>query len=174
MVGYDIVKINETLQLINNDYLPYITGMYMNNLEISIVSSYDFPSINYYEIYFYMNVSSIHSLSHMFARIKGIDSIYFTRKFDTKNINNMDFMFYNCSVMSLDVSIFNTSKVTSMNGTFAHSSIRRINIQDFDTSRVTNMDQMFTSCVYLDSLDVSNFNTKSVISMNYMFQNLTR
>ena len=54
MASYNTYKINQIVELINNDYLPYITAMYMDNSEISKASSYNFPSIGYYTIYFYM------------------------------------------------------------------------------------------------------------------------
>ena len=145
--------------------------MYFGNSEISIDSSYDFSSIDFYRIYFYMDISSINSLSYMFERTGYIVSINFTRKFDTKNITNMDYMFHYCSAISLDFSNFNTSKVTSMNGMFA--GIRTINFKNFDTPRVTNMDEMFSFCSSLTSLDFSNFNTSSAITMNCMFQYLS-
>ena len=168
---YNNDKIDQTVQLINNIYLPYITAMYMDNSEISIVPSYSFSSIRNYTIYFYMNISSINSLSYMFSQLTEIVSIYFSHKFDTKNITNMDYMFHYCSAISLDFSNFNTSKVKSMNGMFA--GFRTINFKNFDTPRVTNMDEMFSFCSSLTSLDFSNFNTSSAITMNCMFQYLS-
>ena len=40
-----------------------------------------------------------------------------------------------------------------------------------DTSSVTNMQSLFSSCIKLKSLDLTNFNTSSVQSMDYMFYN---
>ena len=45
-----------------------------------------------------------------------MSSISFTDKFDTKNIKNMNYMFYSCnSLTSIDFSLFDTRKVETMN-----------------------------------------------------------
>ena len=108
MAIYNNDILNQEVRLIDFSYLPYITGMYMDHSEIPITSSYTFPSTRRYAIYFYMDISSLNSLSYMFDRVRQIVSIYFTRIFDTKNINNMDYMFYYSGLNSIDVSNFNT------------------------------------------------------------------
>ena len=49
------------------------------------------------------------------------------------------------------------------------TSITEINLSNFDTSKVTSMDNMFERCSSLTSLDLSNFNTQLVKRMNFMF-----
>ena len=49
------------------------------------------------------------------------------------------------------------------------SNITEIDLSNFNTSTATSMNFMFFGCSSLTSLNLSNFNTSSVISMNYMF-----
>ena len=44
-----------------------------------------------------------------------------------------------------------------------------LDLSNFDTSNVTTMNSMFGSCENLYALDVSNFNTSNVTNMGYMF-----
>ena len=78
--------------------------------------------------------------------------------FDTSNVTNMGFMFYNCSKLtSLDLSNFNTSNVTDMGSMFQFcSKLISLDLSNFDTSKVTDMSSMFAYCSSLISLDMSN------------------
>ena len=49
------------------------------------------------------------------------------------------------------------------------ASITEINLSNFKTSQVTSMEQMFLGCSLLTSLDLSNFDTSQVTNMNGMF-----
>ena len=73
MVTYHNDK-NKEIQLINETYSSYIMGMYMDNLNIDIKSSYTFSSIGNHTIYFYLNISSIDSLESMFSKIEKMTS----------------------------------------------------------------------------------------------------
>ena len=60
------------------------------------------------------------------------------RGFDTKNVKNMQYMFYKCGKLeSLDIS-------------------------SFDTSQVTTIYNMFSYCTSLTSLDLSSFNFTTI------------
>ena len=68
----------------------------------------------------------------------------------------------------------NTSKATNMSSMFYDSDFSSIDLSlcTFDTSKVTNMASMFSRCCYLKALDLSactNFSTKLVTNMSYMF-----
>ena len=91
--------------------------------------------------------------------------------FNTTNVTDMGYMFYNCSSLtSLDVSNFNTSNVTNMNYMFGYcSSLTNLNLSNFNTNNVTNMSYMFRNCSSLTNLNVSNFNTNNVTNMRDMF-----
>ena len=42
-------------------------------------------------------------------------------KLDTRNVTNMELMFYNTKISTLDLSSFDTSKVTNMNNMFRNT-----------------------------------------------------
>ena len=46
-----------------------------------------------------------------------------------------------------------------------------LDVSNFDTSAITTMERMFVSCNDLVALDLSNFNTSAVTNMNVMFHN---
>jgi uncharacterized repeat protein (TIGR02543 family) len=50
------------------------------------------------------------------------------------------------------------------------SSLTELDLSNFDTSQVTSMERMFESCSSLTRLDLSNFDTSKVTNMSYMFE----
>lgn len=65
-------------------------------------------------------------------------------------------MFSNSQATTLDLSSFDTSNVTNMRYMFYQSKIKTLNLSNFNTSKVTNMSNMF-GATELDYLDISNF-----------------
>ena len=51
------------------------------------------------------------------------------------------------------------------------NSLSSLDISNFNTEIVTSMEEMFRYCTLLSSLDLSNFNTQNVITMERMFYN---
>ena len=121
------------------------------------------------------------------------------QNFDTKSVDNMEYMFSNCKNLdSLDISNFDITLVTNMNSMFkgcnnlnkiifpqqtspslidmaamfqSCSSIITLNLTNFDTSSVLFMNDLFHDCISLKELEISNFDTERVIKMESMFQN---
>lgn len=56
---------------------------------------------------------------------------------------------------------------------FDCNSLENIDLSNFDTSNVTSMNGMFVKCYALKELDLSNFNTSKVTDMLNMFQYCT-
>ena len=48
-------------------------------------------------------------------------------------------------------------------------SLKEINLSNFNTNNVINMDGMFSRCSSLKELNLSNFNTNNVTDMSFMF-----
>ena len=89
---------------------------------------------------------------------------------NTSEVKNMYYMFYGCSMESLDVSGFNTANVENMTGMFAFCDcLESLDVSAFNTEKVATMSYMFAGCSALTSLDLSGFNTEKVEIMNYMF-----
>ena len=64
----------------------------------------------------------------------------------------------------------NTSEVTNMSEMFSNCiGLTSLDVSNFNTANVTNMNYMFYGCSAVTSLDVSNFNTANVTDMEYMF-----
>ena len=171
MATYQMDNPNERIQLISGVYVPYIGGIYMNNSNIDIDYGYNFP-IGNHTLYFNINISSLDSLTGMFAHVYNMISISFTPEFDTKNIKNMYSMFHECKYLtSINLSYLNTSSVTTMVNMFGFCyNLTALNLSNFDTSNVTDMTNMFGYCQSLTSIDVSNFDTSKVTNMEVMFQ----
>ena len=65
--------------------------------------------------------------------------------FDTSNVTNMSYMFYQMRALTeLDLSSFDTSNVTNMAHMFMYmSNLERLNLANFNTQKVTSMVSMF-------------------------------
>lgn len=131
----------------------------------------------------FFDTSKVTNMSGMFWNCSKLTSLN-VNNFDTSKVTNMNEMFYLCSgLTSLDLSSFNTCNVTNMGGMFQRcNALENITFgSNFITSSVTGsvtsygtddgMSKMFAECSNLTSLDVTNFNTCNVITMNRMFDN---
>lgn len=66
--------------------------------------------------------------------------------------------------------LLNTSNVTTMQKMFQQSSLTSVDVSNWDTSNVTSMQGVFDRASSLVSVDVSNWNTSQVTTMRTMFQ----
>ena len=135
---------DETVTLFSS--LPStITKMIIDNEEIEPVASYTFSTTGSHTIYVLIDISESTSLYKMFYNIKNLDSIYFYKNFDTKNIQNFKWMFYGCT------------------------SVTEIDMTSFDTSSLVYMDRMFYDCQSLISVDLSSFDTTNLKGIEGLF-----
>ena len=65
----------------------------------------------------------------------------------------------------------NDKPIVSMNYMFYGSKTKNIDLSSFDTSNVVSMGYMFSEMSSLTELDLSSFDTSNVTSMSYMFYN---
>ena len=194
---YHSSSINEIVSLFGT--LPVeISKMLIDNKEVEPCNSYTFQSIGSHIIYVLIDISESTSLYKMFYNIKNLDSIYFYKNFDTKNIQNFNWMFYGCislseidislfnteslvymnrmffycqSLVNIDLSNFNTTNLKGMEGLFIRGySLQKINFGNFNTKNVINMGNLFFRCSKIENLDLSKFDTSSVTNMENMFQ----
>ena len=117
-------------------------------------------------------VSNVVTMRGMFKGCKNA-LIINVKNWDTHNIEDMSFMFYNCeSVRNLKaVERFNTSKVKNMKAMFLNTrSLSKIKLNRWDTFNVTDMSHMFEGCrAYI--IKVSNFDMSSIKICTAMFRN---
>ena len=88
---------------------------------------------------------------------------------DTQNVTNMSTMFFSADIFNQDITDWNTSKVTNMSYMFAGALAFNQNIGKWNTSNVTDMSHMFKTSGLNQSLN--NWDTSKVTNMEWMFQN---
>ena len=112
----------------------------------------------------------VKSFENLFSYGKCIESIFF-KKFCRININNMSYMFSECSSLKkINLTNFNTDNISDMREMFSGcSSLKELNLSNFNTKNVERMNHMFERCSSLEKIDLSNFDTNNVINMLEMF-----
>ncbi len=168
-------------------------------------SAYMFASSSVSEIDFTdADTSALKTTSYMFANYDGkyvSNAINFIN-FDTSNVTDMSFMFYNAQdLTTINLSDLNTSNVKYMNSMFYKcndltaatlnglvtsatvnlegmfkgcTKLVTVYTEGWNTQNVTNMSLMFNGCYSLTTVDLSQFNTSKVESMVAMFYNCQR
>ncbi len=133
--------------------------------------------INGEDIKFYRNKANLdktYDLSKLdVSEIKDMCNIFSYSNFNgdisnwnTSNVTNMDYMFYEATNFNGNIGNWNTSKVTSMEYMFCRASNFN-QILNFDTNNVTNMKKMFSYAIKFNQpLD---FNTSNIKNMESMF-----
>lgn len=146
-----------------------VTNMYQMFSNCSGLTSLDLSSFD---------TSKVTSMGNMFDSCWQLTSLDLS-SFDTSNVTSMREMFRNCSgLTSLDLTHFDISNVTAVtesnnancgmfSGMFSLSELKLP--QNFITSKITLLRSMFENCRSLISLDLSDWDTSNVTSMEYMF-----
>ena len=127
--------------------------------------------------------------SLFFAGFNNLININYNNNFNTSKVTNMSYMFLPAepgdwgSIVTLTVNNKNVKPsfidrkndgeiemMTSGGGGVGfYSVIEKLDLSNFNTSNVTSMESMFASCSSLTSLDLSNFNTSKVTNILQMF-----
>ncbi len=104
---------------------------------------------------------------------KKVTNIIFDSSFANIKPTSCQSWFYGCSKLSSITGLvyLNTSQVTNMSSMFTNCvSLTSLDLSNFDTSNVSEMASMFYHCSGLTTLDLSNFDTNNVTgSMVNMF-----
>ncbi|MEG1313080.1 MAG: MucBP domain-containing protein [Bacilli bacterium] len=108
----------------------------------------------------------------LFQGLNQLTTINNPSNFDTSNVIDMTYLFWNCSSLtSLDVSSWDTSNVEKMTGSFlGASALTNLDLSSWDVSKVKAMNSMFGSTSLLSSLNVSTWDTSNVTNFGFMFQ----
>lgn len=117
------------------------------------------------------DTSAVTNMSKMFAGDVRLEELDLTG-FKTEAVTDMSEMFQATAVYELDLSKFKTPALTNMKNMFAEcASLETLTFgDDFDTSNVTDMSGLFMNMESISELDLSNFDTHSVIDMTSMFE----
>lgn len=107
------------------------------------------------------------STAHLFDYYNGesIDALIAYN--DTENVENMAYMFYQCSTLTT-IPLFDTSKVTSMSSMF-YNCKNVTTIPAFNTSNVTNTNNMFSFCSKLTEIHMYGMKVNFSISDSTKF-----
>lgn len=98
--------------------------------------------------------------------------IVFDKSFSTYTPTSLSEFF--CGLTKLEtitgLEYLNSEKVTDMSYMFSSClRLTSLDITNFNTAKVKNMIRMFSNCQALTSLNVTNFNTEKIPDMSYMF-----
>ena len=195
-IDYNVINLNyefDEENIKNNSIVELLGDIFVNNNKdncfliikdqimellknINLVNIFDIPIVSLDVKLIERKRKFMTNLSFMFSGISTITDKSSFDNFDSKNIKEMIYMFYNCKSKHLPEGIakFNTENVTDMNHMFCKcSSIKKFpDISNWDTKNVTDMSFMFNNCSSLEELpDVSNWDTENVIDMTSMFEN---
>ena len=174
-------------QLNNNELNNYITCEFdiKENKDIRIINSYEQFHREYNNTELKKdceNEKEIKDNCEIRINDKIINKFSYFHKFDKKgkytikyffkkNMNRIDYMFYECtSLTEIDFSHFNSEDIINTSGIFCKcSSLIKVNLSKFNTSKIYDMSGMFCKCTSLEKVDLSNFKTNNTTKMSGMF-----
>ena len=122
----------------------------------------------------FQNTKAVTNIDYMFHQDRKLKSLDLSN-WDVSNVRSMIRTFDGMrNLKNLNVSNWNTGKVTTMKGLFAYTrELQDLNISQWDVSHVTDFSSMFEISAEDDnsfnSLDISNWDTRSLVNANRMF-----
>lgn len=115
-----------------------------------------------------LKTSNVRSMKLTFAYTAGLNSVDFS-KMDTSKVEIFEKTFF-ASTINNSISTLNTSSAKVMDQMFhAASSLDDIDLSGFDVSKVKSLNDMFSQLKF-KSLNISNWNAVSALSMDNMFK----
>lgn len=114
------------------------------------------------------NTGSFKEAEEMFGA-SGIEMLDVS-KWDVSSLTNGSYMFSSAASLSqIDVAKWQTSKLENMSGMFSSTyALKELNLSHWDTSAATDMSWMFAD-MRIETIDLKNFKTNSVTTMQEMF-----
>ena len=115
------------------------------------------------------DTSNVTDMSYMFYQCSDLQYLNLSG-LDTSKVTDMRCVFWGCkSLTNLDLRGLNMSNVTDMGYMFNECGAKTVNLSGIDMSNVTNMSGMFFFCHNLTNLYMSGTKTPKVTKMNDMF-----
>ncbi|UWX59016.1 BspA family leucine-rich repeat surface protein [Chryseobacterium oranimense] len=114
------------------------------------------------------NFSNVTNMYLMFFACKSLVNVPSMTTWDTGNVTDMSYMFYNAENFNQNIANWNTSNVTTMNSMFYNATNFNQNIGAWNTGNVTDMSKMFQHAHSFNG-NIGSWNTSSVTDMSYMF-----
>ena len=146
----------KTSQIVN------LENMFHNceNIEYLDLSNFDTRNVYYFN-----------SMFKFCSKLKEIKGLYKLNAF--KASETVD-MFFACkSLASIDISNFNSQNLVNISSMFAYcSNLKEIKgLNNFKSNIIENLNYLFSGCTSLTTIDLTDFNTKNVKTMEGMFNN---
>ena len=114
-----------------------------------------------------IDVSKITNMSSLFV---GTDFNGDISNWNTSNVNDMSFIFYDCESFNQDISQWNVSNVIDMYAVFSGCKLFNQDISTWDVSNVENMNFMFFDCKSFNQ-DISQWDVSNVKDSLHIFKN---
>lgn len=153
------VVINEGFQKYKT--LPTCHAMFKNFEQLKTIEGLE-----------YLNTfnTTVTDMGEMFSGCKQLESLAFPELFQTENITNMSYMFYDCYALEkLDLSKWKTWMVEDMSYMFANcGKLKTLDMSGLMMQCVKDMSRMFSSCTSLPGVRLQ-ANSGDLINMQYMF-----
>jgi len=109
------------------------------------------------------------NLSYLFYYCEKLKATPQINNWNTANVTDMSYAFYNANLFNQSISNWNTQNVTNMSTMFFSADIFNQDITDWDTSKVTNMSYMFAGALAFNQ-NIGKWNTSNVTDMSHMFK----
>ena len=144
--------------------------IYINDYAGDMFSSTSFISIDLSGLY----TNNVNYMANMFAYNERLQEVYFGDNFDTSNVTDMSYMFYNCSSLTyIDFYNIDMSSVTTTSEMFYNCS--SLTYIDFKRKPLRSLEyayDMFYGCSSLTYLDLTMFDNSNLYDYGYMFNNM--
>ena len=180
----------EEKNIVSTTDSPYPIYMWFDNGTIYWWSEDDTPALNedssymFYRLRQLTDISGIdtfdcsnsQNLSYVFSRLISLSDITSLSKWNTSNVTNMQGLFLNDSnIESLSgIENWDTSNVKDMSLIF--DLCKKLNdvsaIKNWNVTKVETLYYSFASCYLLEEVDLSNWKTKSLTDISFMFSML--
>lgn len=110
------------------------------------------------------------NMTDMFYGCRSLTDLDGLAEWDTGNATMLTRMFYGCNRLStVGITSWNVRKVTTTRGMLQGTPITSLDLSAWNTDSLTSMRYMFENCTKLTSLDLSGWNTSNVTSMEGLF-----
>ena len=117
----------------------------------------------------HFNTEKVNDMGHMFSGCSSLRKINLDN-FGFNSGTAIDYMFSGCLLLSSIKFPSRAISVKNLTHVFSECiSLTELDLSNFDTSLVENMDYFFHRCSYITSLNLLNFDTKNVKTMEHMF-----
>lgn len=115
-------------------------------------------------------MGNVMDMTEMFYGCNNLTALDGLAEWDTGKTIKMISMFYGCSKLAdVNIASWNVRKVTTTRGMLQGTPITSLDLSAWNTDSLTSMRYMFENCTKLTSLDLSGWNTSNVTSMEGLF-----